>query len=287
MRVVKLTESDLTRIVEKIIQEQNLQVTGVEPLKKVEPTGNEKLVDSLYKQRGAEKNAQGKWVFPCLKKLDSIKVPGSTGKFNVLGSIYTFKTTGIYTREANNQKTQGTWKCDSQGFVELDGKQKLGGPKQSFQWKTAPTEEEVRDGKKILRYGMMGEFVGKVQQKLKTSGNNPGAIDNKFGTNTLNAVKNFQKKSGLKDDGLVGKNTYAALFSTPTQKTSEPSAPEIKQVEKTNVKPLEQPRVATQQQNPQVQRQSQIPVVPAKETRKASRATQQQTSTNQIPTDSF
>ena len=93
----------------------------------------------------------------------------------------------------------------------MDGKQKLTG-KTPFQWKQAPTAEEVQSGKKLLRYGMMGDFVGVVQEKLKSLGSNPGTIDKKFGGNTLKAIKDFQKKSGLKDDGLVGKDTYAVLF---------------------------------------------------------------------------
>jgi len=225
MKVVKLTESDLTRIVERVLSEQ-LQVTdNVQPTTSAQtdgvpnifqsPTANRpgdaKLIDSLLKQRGGERNSQGKIVFPCLKKLNSMKVAGSTAEFDVAGTIYTFYQSGNYTREDSNGKTRGTWKCDAQGFVELDGKQKLTG-KTPFQWKQAPTAEEVQSGKKLLRYGMMGDFVEVVQEKLKSLGSNPGTIDKKFGGNTLRAVKDFQKKSGLKDDGLVGKDTYAVLF---------------------------------------------------------------------------
>lgn len=293
MKIVKLTESDLARIVERVLNEQIAAPSTTTPLKtggpissKLAPDGVvasviEPLQDSIVKQMGAVKNAQGKWVFPCLKKLESMKVAGSTAKYDVAGRIYTFFTNGKYSREDKNGKTQGTWKCDTQGFVEIDGKQKLG---QEFQWKPSPTEEEVRDGKKLLRYGMMGDFVKKVQETLGFTGRD---LDAKFGKKTLNAVKDFQKKSGLKDDGLVGKNTYAALFASSTQKTTEPKAPETNQAEKTNVKPLEQPRVAPQQQSPQVQRQTQIPPVTTNQTRRTARATEPQASTNQIPTDSF
>lgn len=212
-KIVKLTESDLFRIVKKVLQEQ---INAPENVSAIEPSGNEKLIDSLFKQRGGVKNPQGKYVFPCLKKLDSMKVAGSTAKYDVAGTIYTFFNSGRYSREDKNGKTIGLWKCDTQGFVELDGKQKLGQTKQPFQWKPAPSEEEVRDGKKLLRYGMMGDFVKKVQETLGFTGRN---LDGKFGNQTLKSVKSFQKQSGLKVDGLVGKDTYAAMFRKPAEKT--------------------------------------------------------------------
>ena len=85
-------------------------------------------------------------------------------QYNIAGALYSFFDKGNYTKEDKNGKKTGTWKCDTEGFVELDGKQKLGKP---FQWKPSPTEEDVRDGKQLLRYGMMGDFVKKVQEKLK------------------------------------------------------------------------------------------------------------------------
>jgi peptidoglycan hydrolase-like protein with peptidoglycan-binding domain len=142
-----------------------------------------------------------------------MKVAGSTAEYDVAGTIYTFFNNGKYSRENRTGKTQGTWKCDTQGFVELDGKQKLGKP---FQWKPSPTEEEVRDGKQLLRYGMMGDFVKKVQETLGFTGT---ALDSKFGGNTLKAVKDFQRKNDLEDDGLVGEKTYAAMFRKPAEKT--------------------------------------------------------------------
>jgi hypothetical protein len=178
----------------------------------------ENFIDSLIKQRGGVRNAQGKIVFPCLKKLESMKVAGTEAQFDVAGTTYTFFDNGKYSREDKTDKTTGTWKCDTQGFVELDGKQKLG--RTPFQWKPSPTEEEVRDGKKLLRYGMMGDFVKKIQERLQSEGFKVGPIDSKFGGQTLKAVKEFQTKVGLKKvDGLVGKDTYAAMFRKPTEKT--------------------------------------------------------------------
>lgn len=50
-----------------------------------------------------------------------------------------------------------------------------------------------------------------VQQKLKDLGYYNGAIDGIFGTQTINAVKKFQRDYGLKVDGIVGRNTLNKL----------------------------------------------------------------------------
>ena len=228
-KIIKLTESDLIRIVKKVLQEQiaapannlgNIQNQPIgNPKFKMDPTSIlDTPSDSDFKQRGAVKNAQGKYTFPCLKKLESKKVVGTTQtQYNIAGALYSFFDKGNYTKEDKNGKKTGTWKCDTEGFVELDGKQKLGKP---FQWKPSPTEEDVRDGKQLLRYGMMGDFVKKVQEKLQSVGFKVGPIDSKFGGQTLKAIKQFQTKAKLEDvGGLVGKDTYAAMFRKPTEKT--------------------------------------------------------------------
>lgn len=39
------------------------------------------------------------------------------------------------------------------------------------------------------------------------------SVDGDFGSNTENAVADFQSKNGLTVDKIVGKNTFAKLFS--------------------------------------------------------------------------
>lgn len=63
----------------------------------------------------------------------------------------------------------------------------------------------------ILRYGNEGEAVITLQAALKARGFDCGAADGEFGTKTLNAVKAYQKKNGLEDDGEVGALTWAKL----------------------------------------------------------------------------
>ncbi len=55
-----------------------------------------------------------------------------------------------------------------------------------------------------------------IQQALKNSGFYQGSIDGKIGPLTREAIKEFQRVHGLKDDGVVGKQTWAQLSSYAT-----------------------------------------------------------------------
>ena len=66
----------------------------------------------------------------------------------------------------------------------------------------------------VLRTGSRGNEVRQVQQKLKRWGYYTGSIDGVFGSGTKKAVIAFQKKNGLKADGVVGAATYRALGMT-------------------------------------------------------------------------
>lgn len=63
----------------------------------------------------------------------------------------------------------------------------------------------------VLRQGAKGGEVKEVQRRLKQWGYYNGSVDGVFGAGTRAAVIAFQKKNGLKADGVVGKATYQAL----------------------------------------------------------------------------
>lgn len=67
---------------------------------------------------------------------------------------------------------------------------------------------------KVLYWGVQGEDVIKVQTKLKQWGYYDGPIDGNYGADTFAAVKKFQAKNGLNPDGVVGRQTWAALGYT-------------------------------------------------------------------------
>ncbi|MDD3345388.1 MAG: peptidoglycan-binding domain-containing protein [Candidatus Omnitrophica bacterium] len=53
--------------------------------------------------------------------------------------------------------------------------------------------------------------VKQIQKALKNAGYNPGSIDGKFGRQTREAIKDYQKANNLKPDGKVGKKTWKSL----------------------------------------------------------------------------
>ena len=72
----------------------------------------------------------------------------------------------------------------------------------------------------ISRYGSSGEEVKKIQDKLKRWGYYNGSVDGIYGTKTVDAVKKFQKKNGLKVDGIAGEKTLAKLGIQSSKNTS-------------------------------------------------------------------
>jgi murein L,D-transpeptidase YcbB/YkuD len=71
----------------------------------------------------------------------------------------------------------------------------------------------------VLRHGSGGfaqdVFVTTVQERLKLHGLAPGKVDGGFGDNTRDAVKLFQREKRLKDDGIVGGETWRHLRHKP------------------------------------------------------------------------
>ncbi|MDR2266464.1 MAG: spore cortex-lytic enzyme [Christensenellaceae bacterium] len=62
-----------------------------------------------------------------------------------------------------------------------------------------------------VKQGDKGETVKSIQTKLSRLGYYSGSIDGIYGSSTTKAVKVFQMKNGLKQDGIVGTKTAKAL----------------------------------------------------------------------------
>lgn len=62
-----------------------------------------------------------------------------------------------------------------------------------------------------LYWGSRGDDVYELQRKLKQWGYYTGPVDGYFGAKTHKAVVYFQRKNGLRVDGLVGRETRRAL----------------------------------------------------------------------------
>lgn len=64
---------------------------------------------------------------------------------------------------------------------------------------------------RVLKLGSTGSDVMEIQALLRKIGYNPGIIDGAFGNQTLQAVIQFQRNSGLTADGIIGPTTYKVL----------------------------------------------------------------------------
>lgn len=79
----------------------------------------------------------------------------------------------------------------------------------------------------LSKYGSRGSEVTQIQTKLKRWGYYNGNIDGIYGSQTLEAVKYFQRKNGLTVDGIAGPATLKAMgiysSSTSSSTTSNSS----------------------------------------------------------------
>lgn len=63
----------------------------------------------------------------------------------------------------------------------------------------------------VLRLGDRGSEVTNLQQELRQRGFNPGRVDGVYGSQTQEAVRQFQRTRGLFADGIAGRETLSAL----------------------------------------------------------------------------
>ena len=83
---------------------------------------------------------------------------------------------------------------------------------------TAKTISALGEAPLSSESGDSGEKVKKLQQALKIKGYFSGKVDGKYGDATVTAVKKFQKKKGLSQDGVAGRSTIKALFGSNNSK---------------------------------------------------------------------
>jgi hypothetical protein len=73
------------------------------------------------------------------------------------------------------------------------------------------TEQQPEPTARTLRFGHIGGDVGSLQRALARVGRLASGEDGHFGRETEAAVREFQLEHGLRDDGIVGPRTAAAL----------------------------------------------------------------------------
>ena len=69
----------------------------------------------------------------------------------------------------------------------------------------------------LLKLGVKGDEVTKLQNRLKELGYYTGDVDGAYGPGTQDAVIRFQTQHGLSADGIAGEGTRSALYASSAQ----------------------------------------------------------------------
>lgn len=112
-------------------------------------------------------------------------------------------------KSAAGQKTYFYGLTEKAQYVVQGEKNAAQNPPQSY---PAPQPNNTCSG--VYGQGNQGDCVVLIQTKLKQLGYDPGPIDGIYGSKTTAAVKLFQSKAGITQDGIVGPQTWGKLFST-------------------------------------------------------------------------
>ena len=97
-------------------------------------------------------------------------------------------------------------------------------PKRTAKPTAKPTATPNLTKATYLTIGSSGKNVTTLQKRLISLGWLDGEADGDYGGATQAAVKAFQKREGLWDDGIAGPDTQAKLYSSGASKTSTPVA---------------------------------------------------------------
>jgi len=108
-----------------------------------------------------------------------------------------------------------------QRFVTLSdsAKSALGTAASSSSFASATKISQLGAAPKATQKGSTGKDVEKLQQALKIKGHYTGVVDGKYGNNTANAVKAFQKSVGLSQTGKADNATILKLFGSVSTTT--------------------------------------------------------------------
>ena len=90
-------------------------------------------------------------------------------------------------------------------------------------------DKAAEPGRPTLRLGSKGNDVRELQEMLLQAGESLPRFgaDGDFGSETLAAVRSFQRKHQLAVDGVVGKNTWAKLIEQASGQTPAPAEPAV------------------------------------------------------------
>lgn len=159
---------------------------------------------------------------------------GTPGNFNHTGLVYNFDDSNVYTIEGNASDRVAYRQYSRSKSNIYYGYPNYTGTISSSD---AGTDIPTASGDGNLTKGMTGAAVETMQKMLIKLGYSCGSAgtDGDFGSNTLAALKKFQKENGLTVDGIYGPKSKAKLtelYNTATKPVTSTTAKTTEQVAK-------------------------------------------------------
>ena len=133
------------------------------------------------------------------KTYTSINTQGSDGKFGTNMQDATRRFQHLFAMSADGRLGELSWN-------------KIVDVKNSIKARSIPGVLYPYPGT-TLRRGSSGDAVRFIQSMLNLTDNAGLTVDGNFGARTESAVTAFQRRSGLKADGVVGSSTWGALMT--------------------------------------------------------------------------
>lgn len=198
-KVIRLTESDLIKLVKTVLTEQ------INP--NWDKAKNYLLTTGFDGVKG---------------KVTSINVVTVQGKKFTYDFFEDGNVNLKYTRSGEDwNSAKNYWSWDGQKVILKNPLPSISKNVSGF----AQTVEDIKSGNKILGVGSRGDLVKKIQYAVNYwTGINSGCktdksgkvpdwtyCDGVYGQNTKNAVKKFQRNNGLSVDGNVGTQTLSFI----------------------------------------------------------------------------
>lgn len=164
----------------------------------------------LYKKRGGWKESDAYVPSPgdlIMYDWEDSGRGDNTGMPNHVGIVVAVNGTSVTVIEGN--KGQAV----AYRSMSVNGKYIRGYCVPNYAGKAVQPIKKATVSLPVLDEGSKGESVKALQMLLNGSGFSCGAVDGSFGSNTLSAVKVFQKASKIDVDGIVGSVTWTALLT--------------------------------------------------------------------------
>lgn len=148
---------------------------------------------------GQDVNRMQRYLNSLAKVYTSINTQGADGKYGANMRDATRRFQHLFAMSADGQLGQMSWN-------------KIVDVKNSVNSRAVPGVLYPYPGA-TLRRGSSGDAVRFIQSELNKVDNAGLTVDGQFGARTESAVEAFQQRSGLKADGIVGSQTWAALMT--------------------------------------------------------------------------